>query len=138
MGAELVGGVVLGGVVLGGVVVGGVVVGALVVGWTVVGWTDGGTVVGGTVTTLAPDELGLAEVPVSEAVAGLPTWRADWDGLPTFPVGVDGGELEVSRSAIIAATQHAATAAPPAMSLLLVNGELAGRSDSGSWSSRSS
>ena len=118
------------------------VVGALVVGDAVgpllADGVDWGAVDEDAVTTLAPDGLVLAEVPVSDAVAGCATCLADCDGLPEFEVRLGGWPLELSRSATTATTPHTTRAAPPAMSLLLVKGEPEVRSVPGSWGASSS
>jgi hypothetical protein len=111
-----------------------VTVGAGVVGWRVVGCGDGGAVDEGTVTTVAPDGLVLAEVPVSDALAGFAAWLADWEGLTVLLLSLDGCPPEFSSSiATTAATAHTARPAPKAMSLRLVNGEPAARSVPRSW-----
>lgn len=111
-----------------------VTVGAGVVGWRVVGCGDRGAVDEGTVTTVAPDELGLAVVPVSDALAGFAAWLADWEALPVWLVSAGGCPPEFSRSiATTAAATHTARPVPKAMSLRLVNGEPAVRSVPRSW-----
>jgi hypothetical protein len=119
------------------------VVGAVVVGDAVgpllADGVDWGAVDEGAVTTLAPDGLVLAVVPVSDAVAGCATCLADCDGLSVLlPVRRGGWLLELSKSATTATTPHTARAAPPAMSLLLVRGEPEVRSVPGSWGASSS
>jgi hypothetical protein len=110
-----------------------VTVGAGVVGWRVVGCGEFGAVDEGTVPTVAPDELVLAVVPVSDAVAGFAAWLADCEGPSVLLVSDDGWPPELSSSATTAATTHTARPAPKAMSLRLVNGELVVRSVPGSW-----
>jgi len=137
VGGVVVGGVVVGGVVVGGWVVGGAVVVAAVVGvcvgFTVVVCVDDGVADGDTVLRLVLVPTALAPVGLTEAVTPLPGWLVELDvPTPLLPVAAGGFPPEASKRAMTAATQHAATPAPPAMSRRRVNGEPTGRSESGS------
>ena len=87
---------------------------------------------GDTVLRLVPVPMVLAPVELTEAVTPLPAWLDELD-VPV-PLLLAAGDFppEASTRAMTAATQHAATPAPPAMSRPRVNGEPTVRPESGS------
>ena len=87
---------------------------------------------GDTVLRLVLVPPALAPVELTDAVTPLPAWLDELDVAAPPPVAAGDFPPEASKRMMTAATPHAATPAPPAMSRRRVNGEPTGRPESGS------